>query len=554
MSVPAITNPDIPLNILRLIDVRVQFRWDGVNWSDETENLLSAAGAQEIAPLNEAFVGAGARIQRATVTLTNRNGKYNANNLQSPIYGHISGGRFYRRRGRIQFQPAPGAPWEDLFVGYIKQPDFEYAKNTVTFELWDLGDLLRERFSTPMITGVNLEHQSMINAKNGGGMLEHEVVIHFLKDYGKLVDYNGANMEECHYISPAAAQAYGVEPTIDYSTMMIPYTWLDDEPIWDELVDVAQAGGALMFIGKNGKVYYRKGWRWAIAPQGTNLGHGEIGDLSPHFLDKNFYDEVRVSYAPRFRGDLMTPIWELSSHRLIRPGETEEIEARFSYPAVYLHEPQEGVKYGYFIRDFSGADRSDDVTLTPTYYAQQAIFKVTNNTPTRYPGNPDKWNALVLGRFTLYGQPLLGQPSEQVKRSIPNPAERGRRIEVKENPYIQTELQASAAADFFVWWYKDSKISYTIKGLRGEGTREILQRVKLTTHVPASPYAPTTPYTTIVTDCIIVRVGWGIKVRNQDQITFSQDIEVIRDVFQVTPGYIVLDQGHTPASGRKLWL
>ena len=469
--------------------------WDGTTWVDETAYFMSARGSLESVPPNEAFQSGKQIIQEFSVTLDNSGYRFSPDRVGSILYAYRLVGGSYHRRCRI-LCTVDGVGPTTVFSGYIKGTTEDYKRNLVSFTVWDIGEMLRKKYSTPMLRNL----------------LEHEVVIAYLT-LANLVDGRD-------FISPAYADAHNVTATIDYSSTEIEYSWLDDEPVWDELIDVAQASGSRIYVTKEGLVRYEKGYQWTRTLSSEKITPETYQDFEPEQDDKAFYDEVQVSYTERAPGEAAGELWKLETSRLIYPGKNETITARFKYPAVDMVIPQNNVHY--FLRYLNGKDASGLVSIGFTLNAQQADINITNNS-TRM---------VVFAQSRIVGQGIVGTPSEQVKRSFGSNLF-NRRLDIRDNPYVQTKLQAEAIADFLAWWYKSQKQTYLVKGLRGVPTRKLGDRV--TVVADGATY-----------EGIVIKLDWRINVIN-GAFAYIQDMRLIQNVF--TDSYFIV--GVSTLNGAK---
>jgi len=474
--------------------------WDGVNWTDETAYFNNAKGSLEYLPPNEAYQSNKAVIQQATVTLANTNWRYSPDNPAGVLYPYRDTGGSYHKRCRV-LSTIDQQPTQTVFAGYIKAFSENVKQNQVTFTLWDVGEILRKKLSTTMLVGL----------------LEHEVIAYLLTLAG-LRDGND-------FVSPSYAASHpGVTATLDYSADPLDYAWLDDEPVWDELVDIAQASGARLYVTKEGMVRFEKGWQWTRHALTETVSQETYQDFMPEQDDKAFYDEVVVTYTERSPGNSQDELWKLEQSRTIYPGKTETINARFRYPAVDIVLPQANVHY--FLRTPSGVDMTGSVSFTMDIYAQQAFLTLTNNS-----------NSLIVfsqGRIT--GVSLMGRPAEQVKKQF-GTNHYNRSLEVRENPYVQTKSQAEAIATFLSWWYGTIKNAYTVKGLRGDPARALGQWMQIKSDTNRTYQG------------IIIKVDWKINLVN-NAFAFLQDVKLVQNVF--TDEYFIL--GVDTLNGpKKIW-
>lgn len=486
---------------MREIDVKVEFQWNGTDWVDETANLISVSGAQEITPPHEAYQSGKAIIQQAKIIMANKDLRYSSYNDLSPLYAYLSNANFggYGIAARIQVKIESGGSWEPIFYGQIKRPDEQFSQNRVTFTIWDRSEFLREKR-----TSVILENK-----------LEHEMLLTYLELTLGLVD--GVD-----FISPPNV---GGLNTIDFSSDTIAYSWLDDESVWDELVDLAQASGGRIYVDRRGLIHFEKGFHWilgSVVPVET-FTLASISEFKPTYDDKSYYDEVVIEYAERVRGLVTEVIWEQTEPEVINPGETHTFIARYNYPALKITDPIPNDHYR--LTTMNGGDVSGTYPLestNPVLHAQQSEFTIENTGIF----------AIVLSKMKLHGAPLLGEPSEQVKIPVPGGGTFHRRLEIRGNPHIQSKVQAERIANFLAWWYGKPKMVFTLEGLPGVPTREINQRIAINVR--------TSDADVYYVQGMIHKVEWTINVTKHAVFAYSQKLTCIEDVFQNDPQYAII--------------
>jgi len=494
----------------RNIDLYVAFEWDGSTWTDETSNFMSASGALELVPPAEAFQSSRQTIQQCQIIMANGDLRYSIENAASPIYAYISGGQLYQTKCKIQME-IDGGGMQDVFTGYIKLPQYSYIQNTVTFTVWDIGEILKQKHSCAMLQNY----------------LEHEVVVYYLELAG-LVD--GTD-----FVSPEWEDANpGTPATIEYSTTPIPFSWLDDEPIWSELVDLAQASGSRVYVDRSGIVHYEKASLWALGYAYTpeTLSQNHMAAFTPEYDDKAFFDGIMVEYTERVPGPSSEELWKLTKPKVIQPGKTENIIARFKYPALAVDTPV--ANDSYYLTDIGGLDVTGSVTITLSpVYAQQATITINNTLAY----------AIVLAQASITGQGIHGQPTEQHLKEIDTPAY-GRRIDIRGNPYLQTRLQAEGVAEFVAWWYTELKAVYKATNIPGIPSRELGLRVTLNWIDSVNHLAQTATG-------IVIRVDWQINILKTGAILYSQNLTLLEDAFGAADYFII---GTSTLSGTDvLW-
>jgi len=441
-------------------------------------------------------------IQRATLTLVNTDNRYSPWNTAGALYANIGTNKAFMTPCRIYVNEEGYSFY--LFNGFVKTPKETIGNNRVTFEVWDLGEKLKKQISTTMYVDY----------------LEHEIVVAYLEAAG-LVDGT-------HFISPGNPGA-----TIDYSTTLIEYSWLDDEPVWDELADLAQSTGSRCYVDPLGLVHYEQAWRWVTdddTPETFTLNN--MGDMSPEYNDSDYYDEIVIEYAPRAFGAPGTEIWTQDRKTVIDPGEEKEIIARFQWPAVSVETPV--ANDSFYLTQVNGADVSG--TYPPVFdnYAQQSVITIDNTGTVQ----------IVLTASALKGRPIQGQPTEQSKKSITSPLS-PRRLEVRGNPYIQSKIQADHVRDILHWWYSEPKLRFTLKNLRGSGTRDLGTKISIT--IPMNDGSTTLLYG------VVIRNQWSVELLTNGALRFLNTIECIQDVWSDVGSYFIINESLLETDGHILW-
>lgn len=496
----------IPGMATRTIDVRVQVQWAGGNplddqtWTNETPYFISASGKLQLLPGFDHYANNRVSSQQMSLLFSNQGYRYSPHIAGSQAALYAATGGIYHKRVRIQVRVNSGA-WQYVFSGFAKWIKEDYKGNTVTITVHDVSESMRSKHSTPALRNYR----------------EHELIAYYMTLAG-LVD--GVD-----FISPAYDANHA---TLDYSSVKIPYSWLDDEEIWQELGDVAQASSGRIFVGRDGRVNFWKMWRWSSDDTPEIIRMGQYSDISPVWDDKAFYDEIVVDYAERAVGGPGTEVWELRKSRIVNAGQTEIIEARVDSPTVAYQAPVNNEDYA--IRSLGGDDASAGVTINYAWGAQLTKISITNN--LGYP--------VMVAKFTLKGSPLVGSSSEQHTEKLQTPFI-DRRLDVRGNPYMQTKSQAELAAKMWAWWYREPKPLFSISGVRGEATRNLGDRLSVETHG------------TVITGPII-EISWNIGVTKKDGLAYTESYVILDGSrFAAANGYLIIDQDVAPGSGKVLW-
>lgn len=492
----------------RSLDIRLQIQWNGgdpnnaLTWTDETPYFISASGSLELLPGFDHYASNKVKSQQMQVSLSNQGYRYSSHVAGSFVSDFADTGGFYHKRVRMQVN-INNTGWQTVFSGFAKYVSEDYKGNRITVTVYDVSEAMRSKQSTLVLRDYK----------------EHELLAHYMTLAG-LTD--GVD-----FVSPTYAGANLVNATLDYSTTKVPYSWLDDEEIWEELGDVAQAGSGRVFVNRDGRVYFWKMWRWSNDDTPEALRMGQFDDVSPVWDDKAFYDEITVDYADRSPGSPGSEVWELPRPRVIDPGKTETIEARMSSPVLDFETPVNNEDYA--IRWLSGNDASASVTITYEWGGQLTKINITNNAS----------QAVMVGKFVLKGRPLVGESAEQHSEELETPYT-DRRLDVRGNPYIQSKWQAELAAKVWAWWYREPKPIFEIKRVRGNPARNLGDRVSVETHG------------TVVTGPIIA-IKWQIAITRKGGLAYTEDYTILDDSRLAGVNNYFIVGVDISDSGRVLW-
>jgi len=464
--------------IVRNISYTLEIQWDGSNWTNESQYLMSLSGAFELVKPSESFLNGRPIIGEHQLILWNETSRFSDYNGSSSIFAHITKGAYERKKVRLSVTIEGVTSW--VFKGQIKRIDESFVERTVTIVCRDPLEWLKTKVSSAMILNEPA----------------HEVIARYLTDAG---------LDDGTDFVSVASGTVGNPATIDFFTQSIPYVWLDDEAVWDELSEVVRSLGGRVQVRSDGKVYVEADWHWAtgsFTPIVT-FTLSNAGDILPTFIDKEHADEIIVEYSERVMGSTDTELWKLPKAVYVYPGKTEVIEARFQWPAVVVKALAD-----YSLVDISGKDLSaSGASLTMQSYGQRSIITLTNNSTS----------VCVLAALKVYGTPLLGLPSQQIKLRD-NALQYSLTIEERSNFYIQTRAQAQALANVLQWLNKDRKRLYTISKIQGKPEYEPGKRVAINAGL-------------LSVAGIIVHVGYQGKT-GESGSSFSQTLRIIEDEFQ----------------------
>jgi hypothetical protein len=403
---------------------KLEIRWDGANWADESAYLISHSGEMRIAAPGDDLVGPG-DIARASVILWN-DGRFSWRRTDGALYAHIGGaaGLFgIRARLSVGFASSPsGTPgsWNRIFTGVIYSWSEDTSARRVTLEMRDLGYLyVQERASTAV--------------------------------------YEDQRVDQ--WISALATLVGITDISIDASPYTIPYSWLDAESVLSEMWLVAQADGSRLYFDVGGTLRFEQAAHWAHGPHGTVAWTLDADDYQlpePTVTVDELVTAVTVEVQPRAKGASDT-VYTLDTPRVCPPGGTIEFDCRLSQAALSISDPVANTDYE--IRSSGGVDLSGACSLSLAKYGQRVVVTMVN-------GHANLQAHLT--HLDLTGTPLIGGPTLEIRRDVDSPAISFERIRgVSGNPYMQREDVAEALASMLRDRGAQLNPVYTLRGAPG---------------------------------------------------------------------------------------
>ncbi|MEE8306120.1 MAG: hypothetical protein V3R81_02585 [Gammaproteobacteria bacterium] len=426
----------------------VNFLWDGATPTDETTNLMSLSiNRMMSAPrAGQAAMGRGVAAT-ATVTLANPDGRYSPENSSSPLFSDIGTNKAMTTEVRIDLGYNDDIGGDEVlsrFTGRVDSPAIGGPRApTVSFSL--IG------FTEARL----LEHRSRIIMQND--QYADQVI-------GTLLD---------------EANVPGGDQDLDTGFHRIPFYWIEAEDVFRQCQLIAEADAGFFYVKEDGDAVFENVYHWL-----TNADHS----TSVITLDESMYmtaslgyeqvqlhNSVRVPYQPRRAGE-GTVLFQLNQTLVIDPGETKTVNWRLKYPAVSIDTLIAGDHY--IAIDAGGGDRSADIAVTVTAFAQSVDVQIVNSNATY---------AVEFREFRIEGSPLVGGPTDYVEKdasgsSIGDPTASGivKRLEVGENPAIQTEAQADMLASIALDRSDDPRQTLTLAGVPAIPYLQLGDRVTVT--------------------------------------------------------------------------
>lgn len=387
---------------------KLEIQWDGSNWTDETAYLLSFTLRQAIQRPGVDLGASDDLIARGHVMLRNVSYRF------SPW--HFGGDDSIRTYLTAGWGPT-GTParlsmgfWCDtdsdgnydeiqycrVFTGYLYDPKETPAQSTVVYELRGRAWMLyQSRATTAPYQDYRLDALLSAYATAGGW--------------------------------PDAL-------TADTSPWVIPYAWLDDDPVLREMQQAAQAVQGRLWEDALGALRYEDASHWLGHSSVWTFDAGDVIDLPPRVFVEDYASSIVVEYNPRQLA-ARDVIFSLDEAKTIRPSSSETFLWRLDTPALRVLAPEEAVDY--WLDSGAGSPLNSSCSISITAYAQQVSVTITNSHATL---------AAVLRFFQLRGDPITGGRTEQAEDVIDASPDVPRVRSVRGDFYTQTYNQAAAMA------------------------------------------------------------------------------------------------------------
>lgn len=485
----------------RAIAYRLFVAWDGTNYTNESARLIQATGENRLTDPNQIASGRGI-VDRCTLQLDNRDGRFSPLNTSGALYSHIQAGGAYHRPMYLEVSINGGTNYSRVFTGVIKLPQERAATPTqgaiVALDCRSVDEkLLGRRMSTSVydMQGVAASGQAE------GGIVTN-------------------------WLSLAGASA-----TVDAGVFRVPYAWLDDESVLEELWNLASACGGRFYADPDGALRYEDATHWLKAPHTTSqetITRADFGSLEPVYSDAELYSAITVESAERVP-DATVVLWQPDEPLSVPPG-TTLLEARFDKPAATINTPT-------FTRasHLNGADTTANITLTLAAANVQSAQISVASTAT---------DMVYLSGLVVTGKPLVGAPSREEERSSATHGSNGawwtarntvRSRSVRGNAYIQTPSHAGSLALMLLHRSERPRLTYRIGGCPGKPGRRCGDRVTISDSTIMSANR----------DAFLIAIAWRL-TRNG----FTQDLEAI-DAANLYPytAYFAIGTNTLGASG-----
>lgn len=437
--------------------VELRVAWGRTSWptdwatqsEDETSRLLDFGFGRDLAidPTQQN----SARPANLSLTLDNASQRFSAFNTSSAITSDILGSTTTAGGTTVTYPKLRGSPvrlrvgYNDttngnefitVFSGYIDNPQgdtYGLSGDRLTLTALDRGvELVDQRHSTPMHTSRRADEW-----------------IHVVLDQA------------------------GLTRSLDRGVFIIPYLWMDDETLWQEIQDTAQADGGWFFVDELGVAKFKAAAWWATDSDSTTVQAtvtvANFQDLGNNVDWSTLATKVVFEYTPRSPGGEQD-LWRSEKQELVIPPGTKTLEARFSYPMDDGGLPTPEIK-----AITAGGRRLNDVYLTLSdITAQRCKLNFENQSG----------ETAFIPPFVLRGHAIMGTTSKNVEYSMTSlsPYEVVKRINA--GPYVQTEAQANMLKVLYGDRLRYPRMTYSVSGFKAMPWLQLGDRVRINVSAP----------------------------------------------------------------------
>lgn len=456
---------------------KFEVRWNGSDWVDESEHLLSHEGECKLTETGTGELSPLGTTDRLTVLLKNYQFRFSPLHVGGDddlrtyfdgaagmhgIHARLSQGFATTNTQITAFADAGGGLLRVTSAGHglvvsdavrLQGTGIYNGRYTVAAKTTDTFDV-SATYSTNtargqaqklefvrVFTGVIYGHQEDGQQKTVSLDIR-DMGFLYLQERASTALYEFQRADE--WISTLATLAGIAAPTVDTGPHRAPYCWLDDESILEDMQVMAAAAGGRLYFDHSGTLHYEEPTHWLLAPHATSQWTFTAADgfLTPDYDSAELATEIVVETAPRAPIEAGV-LYSLERAITIPPASSVVFDVRFQAPAITVDDLQET---DFYLCTAGGHPMRQYCTVSVTEYAQRATVTIANAHTTM---------AADLVMFQLRGTPLGGAPSEEVVQDVTTPAvSHTRTRSLRENQYVQSAPMARGLASYLADRYE----------------------------------------------------------------------------------------------------
>ena len=199
-----IINPYEYLKTVRQISSLLEIQWDGVNWTDETDYLISAIGNEKLWKTTGEGIASTLDVE-----LDNTTERFTPGNISSPIYTYL------KPRVNIRISVLMGGYTTRMFTGYIKNIHPDTKSSVCSLDCFD--------------------NQVLIYNKRTNGIVYED----YRSDQLLEVLANLAGLEAAQY-------------NFDVGVDVVNFGYFEERNVWPIMGEIAVAERGRIFFNRNG--------------------------------------------------------------------------------------------------------------------------------------------------------------------------------------------------------------------------------------------------------------------------------------------------------------
>lgn len=470
---------DAPPQVFYDIGAQVYFDWDhDGNYTSEDTYLISARGQHRLTPPGQSITATSGRVSECTVVMDNSTGRFSSHNAAGALYSYIQSGKAYHVPVKVQISAVPvgdSVSYQSVFTGVARIPAEATLSpgqpQTITFDCRGIEEVLLNRRQRTTRANFASYHDNE-------GSTESTFASAVLSD-------SGATLTS----------------VLDAGMFNIPWPWLENESIVEELWKLAAACGGRFYGNAYGQLVYENATHWLKSPHTTSQqsytrGSG-FNNLVLTWNETELAEEVSVTWAERDPEE-EAEIYD-SGNLFVPVGETIIVWADFGDPAYGIS------ALNYTAGTPGGMNLQPWVSVAAYYYAGSAKLTIQNGS-----------TMAATVRVTMTGYLSSAGNSKTVTQESADSfwtGREGRSRKVSGNRWVQSESQARFLKDFMAARQETPPLFAKMGGCPGNPLRTLGDRITITD----------AELSLSATDFFITAVSW-----RYDRGGFLQDFEAIR--------------------------
>ena len=431
----------------RVVAARLWVDWnfDG-SFTQETTWLISARGDMRLVPVGDGITSGRGIVSSMSLSLNNRAGRYSPLRVDGALYNYLLNGGAYQAPCHLEISIDNQQSFQRVFTGVIKLP----RESALT---WNRG-------AVATIEARSTE-EKLLNQR--ASTLQTQ-----------FVDWHNNGATEAQIIADILAGASAAPTTIDAGVFALPWVWLDDDSVAEQLWQIAGATGGRYYVDPDGRHCYENFAHWQTAQRSLQVQYrltkDDYQNLDAWYEDKDLYSEIKIDVAVRDVA-YSTKVWSHEQPVMIYPGSTEEIIAELDQPLYAV----EGITY--IARTLGGTDASASIAVTPIYYAQRVKLTIQNTGTV----------LVAVAKLTIHGQLVEPDAPQTITKTVTVDGDNGdyftnrgiTRTRKISSQRIQTSAQAQSLAAFLLALSERPKLVFKINGLRGLPDLRLGDRIRI---------------------------------------------------------------------------